>query len=364
MVTFYGKKQNGAAMVTVLGIVAVVSIVCGMLSLSASQQARSSQITREMLKARMIAESGLNKAYCSVKTDFTQAQSYTLTETFDGGTYTVTSSTLGSEDGNRAQLVSVGVYGLGRSVVSADLENRPHTTEVSSDGFFSLDYDLISGGDMTLTGNFGANVNTVFSNGDINLKGSTDVEAMIVSGAKTIQWHKMPENVTVMPEQPAQEIYPESLATAIESLIAYALKNGAVYDDAADIPASPPGSVAYCTGSGSGWRGGGTGCFIFAGDFSSTYSHLTVTSADGYPALIVLSPSDVKFSAGTEIHGAVVLPNSSLQITGHAALYGPLLVGQTIKGSGTADLYAGDGQGFALPPQAEVTDRLVITAWH
>jgi len=356
--------RAGSALLTVLGIVAVVSIVCAMLGASAVTQTRSSQITRDMLKARMIAESGLNKAYNAIKGDFALAQGYQLAESFGGGAYTVRAVPLTGVSANRAQLFAEGTCGLGKVVVAADLENRTLMTSSDTGDFFPLEADLISGGYTRLTGNFGAQITSIFSNGDIDLKGSSDVEAMIVAGAKSISWHKMPANVTVLPNQPAREIFPAALAAAIQSLIAYAQQNGAVYDRASAIPNSPPGGVAYCTGTGAGWRGGGNGCFIFEGDFSATYSHLTITAANGYPALIVLSPSDVKFSAWTEIHGAVLLPNSSLQITGHADLYGPLLVGQTIKGSGTADMYAGDGQGFTLPPQQQAVDSVVITAWH
>ena len=49
-------RRRGSAMLTVLGIVSVISIVCGMLGMAASQQMHSSKITRDMLKARMIAE--------------------------------------------------------------------------------------------------------------------------------------------------------------------------------------------------------------------------------------------------------------------------------------------------------------------
>ena len=357
-------RRSGSALLVVLGIVTIISVVCGMLGVTATAQTRSSQITRDMLKARMIAESGLNKAYNAVKGDFALAANYQLTESFSGGTYTVRAVPLSGVAADRAQLFAEGTCGLGHVVVAADLENRPLVTGGSTVDFFSLDFDLISGGYMRLTGNFGAHITTIFSNGDIDLRGSSDVEAMIVAGAKTISWHKMPANVTVLPNQPAKVIFPEALAAAIQSLITYAQKNGAVYASASAIPDSPPGGVAYCTGTGAGWRGGGNGCFIFEGDFSATYSHLAITAANGYPALIVLSPSDVKFSAWTEIHGAVLLPNSSLQITGHAALYGPLLVGQTIMGSGTADMYAGDGQGFSLPPLQQSVDNVVITAWH
>ena len=52
------KRMNvrGSAILVVLGIVAVVSIVCAMLGLAANQQMHSSKITRDTMKARTIAE--------------------------------------------------------------------------------------------------------------------------------------------------------------------------------------------------------------------------------------------------------------------------------------------------------------------
>ena len=362
------KKKNdrckGAAILAVLGIISIVAIVCGMLGFTASQQMRASQITRDMLKARLIAESGLNKAYNAIKSDFSKAKAYSEQASFDGGTYAVKSTSVTGGGANRAKLVSQGVCGLGRSEVSMDVENRPKVSvdENSSDNFFDLTFDLFSGGPMTISGNCGVNVTLIFSNGTIDMGGSSSVSALIIASASTIDTKKLPSDVTLKPNQPAQEVYTAALKAAIAAFKAYAQKNGAVYSSAADIPASPPGGVAYCTGSDAGWSGDGTGCFIFEGTFSG--KHLNVTSVDGYPSLIVLSPSDIKLNAGTVLNGAVILPNSSLRFNGHAVIYGPLLVGQTMTGLGTADLYAGAGQGFNLPPTETANDNVVVTAWH
>ncbi|MEI7901976.1 MAG: hypothetical protein WCK89_17120 [bacterium] len=360
------EGRNGSAMLTVLGIVSVVSIVCGMLGVTALNQARSSQVTRDMLKARTIAESGLNKAYHAIKENFPLVKGYQLTESFDGGIYKIRSVELTGVSPNRAQLFGEGVYGLGRVVVAADVENRPLVTgdEDGSDDFFELDYDLLVGGVLKLSGNFYADVTKIHSNGSADLGGSANLgsEQVVVSSAGTAAWKKQPANVTLLSQQPAQEIFSDALAAALDALKAYAVANKAVYASGAAIPFEPPGGIAYCTGPDDGWSGDGKGCFIFEGVFSG--KHLNVESVDGYPSLVVLSPSSFTLNAGTVLKGAVILPNSSLKFNGHAAIYGPLLVGQTMTGLGTADLYAGSGQGFTLPPKESQKDRVVITAWH
>ena len=360
-------KRNGSALLTALGIVAVVSVVCGMLGVTAMTQTRSAQITREMLKARMIAESGLNKAYHAVKENFSLVNGYQLNESFAGGAYKVRAVPLaGGVDVNRAQLFAEGTYGLGNVVVAADLENRTRavTDGDGSGDFFNLIYDLLVGGSMDLKGNFNASVTAIHANGNAAITGSANVDAKTVSSAKTVTWKKPDGTVTLLSNQTPKEILTLALMDAINSFKAFAEKNNAVYASGGQVPQSPPGGVAYCTGSSDGWNGQGTGCFIFEGDVSFQGSSMNVSSVSGYPALIVLSASDVKFNAGTEIHGAILLPNASLKINGHAAVYGPVLVGQTMTGNGTADFYAGDGQGFNLPPKESLTDNVVITAWH
>ncbi len=360
-------KTSGSALLTVLGIVAVVSIVCAMLGLTASQQARSSQITREMLKARLIAESGLNKAYHLVKENFALVKGdYRLEESFGGGTFKVCKGTLKDADPNRAQLISEGVCGLGRSTVSIDLENRPLILRDpdDADNYFNLLFNLLVGGSMNLSGNFQAQVTAIHANGNVKLNDITHVDATTVSSAKTVTWKKDDGTVTVLSNQTPVEILTAALMAAIQEFKDYAIAHDAVYASGSEIPAAPPGGVAYCKGSDAGWSGQGTGCFIFEGDVSLQGKSLNVSSVNDYPALIVLSASEVKLNAGTVVNGAILIPNGSAKLNGHSVVYGAILVGQSMTGNGTADLFAGSGKGFSLPPDEAQKDNVVITAWH
>ncbi len=360
------EERAGSALLTVVGIVAIMTMVCAALGVTATNRVREAQVTRELLKARLIAESGLNKAYRAVKADYSLARTYRLEESFGGGRYTVEAVPLEGVDANRAQLQAVGVCGLGRAVVKIDLERRVQTGAVEGEDelFFPLPYDLLVGGTMKLSGNLYADVTALHSNGSSDMGGSFNLggAAVTISSAGTASWKKAPATVTLQSGTAAQPISTADLNAAFDRLKAYAEANGAVYPSGASVPAEPPGGVAYITGSSAGWSGEGTGCFIFQGTFST--KHVNLTSVNNYPALVVLSPSAVQFNAGAVIQGAVLLPTSSLKFNGHAAIYGPILVGQTMTGNGTADLYAGGGQGFSLPPQLETTDKLVVTAWH
>lgn len=359
-------KMRGSAILVVLGIVAVVSIVCAMLGMAASQQMHSSQITRDAMKARMIAESGLNQAYHSVKTNFALVKGYGLSESFDGGTYTVRSGALTGSSEDRAQLISEGKCGLGRSVVVADLENRKRVSSDADDAdkYFNLLFDLLVGGTLDLKGNFKVDVSQIHANGNVTIQGSAEVDAKTVSSAGTVTWKKPDGTVVTLNDQSPVEILTAALGEAINEFIQYAKDHNSVYASGAQIPTAPECGVAYCTGDPSGWSRTGTGCFIFAGDASFQGNAVNVSSANGYPALIVLGTGEVKFNSGTEIHGAILIPNGSARVNGHSAFYGAILVGQGMTGNGTADLYAGTGQGFNLPPNETSSDNVVITAWH
>jgi len=348
------EQQQGSAILTVLGIVSVVSIVCGFLGFAATQQMRAAQITREMLKARLIAESGLNKAYHEVKTDYYKLKSYSAAGTFGGGTYKVTATTSLGGSENRAQLVSEGVCGMGRAVVSADLENAKK--KYALDEF--VRYDLHTGGVLYLSGTVDSAIEAMFANSGVKISGSTVFEGsttISTTGEVTEQNNRVTGDY-VPQEGQTLEAFPSELWKVIDTLKGIAKNNDAVYASGADIPSSPPGGVALCTGSADGWNGG-TGTFIFMGEVSLQGSGLSINSENGYPALVVLSTSDVRLNADAMINGAVWIPNANLKINGHADFYGLILVGQSMTGNGTADLHAGE---LALPDY----DNVIITAWH
>jgi len=360
------ERQSGSAVLTVLGVISIVTVVCGMLGYSSTQQMRSSQITREMLKARLIAESGLNKAYNALKNDFALISGYQEQAEFGDGSYTVKAVALSGGSVQRAQLISTGVCGLGRAAVSVDIENRPKvlSDDDPSDDYFNLLFDLLVGGTLDMKGNFKAEVTDIHANGSATISGSAETDAKTVSSAGQVTWKKSDGTVTLLSNQSPVEILTAALTAVINDFIAYAEENGAVYASGADIPASPPGGVAYCTGDSSGWSRTGNGCFIFAGEASFQGNAVNVSSVNGYPALIVLGAGEVKFNSGSVVHGAILVPNGSLKFNGHADLYGAIVVGQGVTGNGTADLHAEGGQGFSLPPKDEVTDNVVVTAWH
>lgn len=369
------QRQKGAALIIVLGIIAVVTITAGAMSYTANQQMHAAKVTREILKARLIAESGLNKAYNEIKGDFSKISGCAQSGTLGDGTYAVTVRTDIGGDPNRAQIISEGRCGIGKATVSADLENIPLLVASGGGGgeyyFFPLAYDLLVGGILQFKGNSDAEVTLIFANEELTVTGSADFADPVSLSSASKVTVKHPKKITgsyeTYPYQSPEEIVTEALTAAINALKAYAQKNGAVYASGAEIPQNPPGGIAYCTGSSAGWSKKGKGCFIFEGDVSVQGSGVDIESVNGFPALIVLSASQVHFNSDATIRGAILIPNGSLKINGHAEIYGVILIGQSAIFNGTSDFYAGEGgQGFAVPvvEEVSVTDNVVITAWH
>jgi hypothetical protein len=364
------QRQKGAALIIVLGIIAVVTITAGAMSYTASQQMHAAKITREMLKARLIAESGLNKAYNEVKGDFSKISSCAQSGTLGDGTYTVRARTAIGGNPNRAQIISEGRCGIGKATVSADLENIPLVTgaEGSGSDFFEFMYDLLVGGWLKFAGNPDAGFTKIFSNETLTVSGNphlADLVQFFSASIVDIKTKKIEGKYEKYNNQPRQVIATEALTAAINTLKAYAQKHGAVYASGHEIPENPPGGIAYCTGSSDGWSKKGKGCFIFEGEVRVQGSGIDIESVNGFPALIVLSPSDVHFTADALIYGAILIPNGSFTVNGHAEIHGVILVGQAATINGTADLYLGEGgRGFALPSEESTTDNVVITAWH
>ncbi|MGI6099152.1 MAG: hypothetical protein GX174_05880 [Lentisphaerae bacterium] len=365
--------RKGSALLIVIGIVLLISLATAALSYHASHQMHTSKVTREQLKARLIAESGLNKAFHEIRQDFDQVHSYSDTAEFGDGAFAVTNAPLYGPDGSvledRAQLISHGTCGgVGKAVVKIDVERRSSTT--SPDGelarrFFDLIYNLAVDGPLTLTGNFKANVDRIHANGNVVLQKGSVTDTTTVSGTGSVTWkNKKGGEAILLDHQSPVELLAQALFDAIQTLIDYATSNGQVYDSASQLPAAPEGGVAYCKGDGRGWDGVGKGCYIFAGDGNFQGNKFDLESVNGYPALIVLGVNETKVNGG-KIKGAFIVPNGYVKLNGNAEFHGAILVGQYMTGTGTADIYAGDGKGFYLPSgEITTTEEVVITAWH
>lgn len=355
-------NRKGTALITVLGLVSLICIASGYIAYMASQEMHMGRVIRESSKAKYIAESGLNTAYILIKYKFSRADGLHIEGTFADGKYVVTGEQ-DPENDQRFKLTSLGTCGVyGRFKVAADVENRPVLLTGNSERFFALPYDFLGLSAISLSGNLGAGVTSIHGNGPVTMTGASSTDATTITSAMTVTLKKV-SPAPITQSGTARVAMPANLTAAINELILYATENGEVYRSGEMPSATPIGGVAVVTGLPPANWTGGTGCYIFTGGGRAVLNGITINNVAGYPSLIFPNSTELAFTGNVILNGAVLLPSSSLRIAGNAAVYGPLIVGMSVEGSGTANLFTGDfGQGFNLPPSS--TDNVVISAWH
>ena len=354
------SAQSGTAIITVLGLISLICMASGYIAFTASQEVHTSRVLRESLKAKLIAESGLNAAYNMLKVDFRRAPGLNVESDFANGSYHVTSAPDPAST-FRFQLTSVGTCGqFGKYTVSCDVENRQITGR-DDDDEFELEYDFLGLGSITISGNFDADVETIHGNGNVVMGGGSSTAASRITSSGTVTINKKVSPAPTTANGVPVETLPAGLEAAIDELIAFARQNGEVYADGVAPAAAPEGGIAVCEGFPPPNWTGGTGCYIFLGGGKIVLNNVTINNVDGYPSLVFKNTAEISFTGNVQLDGAVLLTSSSLRFTGNATVNGPLVVGQTVDGNGTANLTGGD-QSFTRPPT--VTDNVVISAWH
>jgi hypothetical protein len=255
-------------------------------------------------------------------------------------------------------------------IVSADLEARPINLGNDSGSYVALDTSIFVNGTLFGRGNGNYTVSSIHANNNITFKGSTDFYTPpdLSSGGDIDLGKKQTGDVGTQDEYVDQKPIPQ---VPVDTFIAVAEKNGQVYDSVNDLPANPPGGVAVCTATSAKWNDEDpqTGCYIFMGSFQiSSGLNLNADPSTGYPALIVMGTSVHISGSGNKawhhINGAVYAPNAAMHITG-STIRGPIVCGQDFDYSGTGSVFGGGTtQGFSLPPEESIAEKVVITAWH
>lgn len=93
------KSRQGAALVTVLIVVVLMTLAGATVINLASQQSYAANRVREQVKAQALAEAGANEAYSILKADFSQRESDTAfpEKQFEDGTYDATVTPVGND---------------------------------------------------------------------------------------------------------------------------------------------------------------------------------------------------------------------------------------------------------------------------
>jgi len=390
------QRRQGAALVSLMVIVLLVSIAGAAMVGFAKQQAFSITRVRDYMKAQAYAEAGANEAYSILKSDFASAQDPSLfpARNFGDGGYDATVTAVGSD---QASIESVGQCGNASITVKCDVMNMAPAggggggggggSTPPAVGAYTL--VIVSGEKMTWTGSGTMDINggTIHSGADTKLTGSgkfngnfesqgriwSTGSVKINGDATAPSWKgKSPGNVLGT----ATTATPDPVALPPIDLTPYydeALANGQVYNGYTHWSGSSkvtiPGGIMWVNGkfkySGSG---GIEGCIIATGDIDITGSGDQIKVGD-FPALISRD-GDIDIAGSGKFHGLIYAINGDFDKSGSGDTWGSIFCKGKFKKSGSWQLCTYENS-TPVPPGGGgggggggSSDHVVITAWQ
>ncbi len=383
--------KKGSALVTTFAVVILVAAVCSGMYAFSSQQLLSTTRTRDFLKARVIAEAGINQAYNQLKFNFDAKDNDDLfpESEFSDGTYDVDVVTVGT---NTARLVSLGKCGLAQATVKVDLLNQERTNldwqqnETEIDPSLFTNYAVLTGGmiswggggevqgggkirtnnrlEMKGGGEFRGPGIVVYSSQQIYIQGSSE----ILGEAHAPSFDGKTQNITTK----VTEAVPFVTIPLIDLTAYYrhALANNEVKTTTTfqlNSDYTPEGGVLWVNGNIKISNGSINGCIIATGDIAISTSR-TMTSVNGYP-LLISRDGTIKITSTPTMSGLIYARGGSVDWQGGGTLSGAIVAAGALNKSGGSDMIINF---TGLPPAAPDTvvvntnssDYVIISAWQ
>lgn len=384
MKTQYDKVNGraGAAFMTVMIVVLIISFVSSAIVSMAMYQPRSIARVRDYIRAKAIAEAGVNQAYSMLVTNFAaryDGAAFPATS-FGGGTFDVTVSAVGTD---AAYLVSVGTFGTSTARAAVDLKNYGET-EPSTGPSSAWGHSIFANGSINLNGS-GTLYGSAFSNqsltqngaiewgssevacdvytvGPFRVNGTADVFGDVYAPVILVTGQN---NITATHQQTVPPIrFPTIDLTELYNT---AVANGQVYGGGtynSDVTlGNIPGGVAWFSGDVRFKKTlDFTGCVIATGDirFDGAFSN---TREGNLPA-IVSRDGGILINGHHTLEGLVYCAGD-LRMNGSGTIDGSIVVGGNIDLNGSYGIVT---YTYSAPPGAgsdgDGGDVIGISAWQ
>lgn len=397
------RSQTGSSLIVAMAIVTLAAAGAGGLFLYAGSQATMGRRSDDYLRARAIAESGLNVTYNMLRSNFRANYSpgVLAATNFGGGTYQV-SFRDGGNNTNLATLVATGTFHGAMATVAINLRYYPEVVTTTYGSYstiygpYTFTNTLLVGGNVDWTGGGSfADGSRAHANGYISLGGSADwaksatgtlyvsssTKFSLDSGSATLEatWVKAPVITSYKAGNLTATKYVQSVAQIpiptieLSPFYTMALKGGQVKTN---YNLQPSGS--YTVPGGFMWvvgdldiKGAVCGCFVATGNITLESGAVVTPYAPGFPTLLARD-GQIKMTGQADITGVVIAQNSGVNWNGGGNVRNGALVcsGALSKGGSSGSV------GFSLPgnsitiytPDTSVktnsTSRLVIQAWQ
>ena len=418
------RSRQGSALITVMALVLLVPLIAGSMVVFSQQQAYSVKRQTDQIRAKALAEAGVNEAYSRIATNFaarTSTNLFPLTS-FGGGTYKANITTVAT---NRALICCTGVYGRATARAILQVQNYVQSTTnggggpvgayacaimanglitISGSGDFNVGTNGIIHGNNTFSksgsGNFVAQRTEVCSGTDLSGSWTFDMDFAsggdcTISGSGQINHNiqcdalgcsgsfKVLGNGTVLTySKSGSGGVMGTLTTGVDSVVPTiaipnidltpyylcASNNGQVFNGKSISGSSnvqPTGGVMWVNGnlsiSGSGNL---IGCFIATGniDISGSGSQIKVNQ---YPAL-VSRDGTINISGSQSFHGLIYAKTGAFGKSGSGLVLGSIICGGNFTASGSWGLLTYEDS-TPVAPGATATgsaDRVVPKVWQ
>lgn len=286
------KNESGAIFLSTMISLLVMVIVGGSIFNLTSQDLFFVNHLKKSTQAKQLAEAGLAQACAKLKANWTSNTTYPQTN-IGPGSYQATVAT----SGGRTLVTSVGsVQGISRSA----------SAEVIPPAVSAFNYAIASGGSGVIdagTGQSPGVINgSVYSHGSLSLDGPSSGGALVINGSAvtassslavsssvTLTGTQTTNYATTVPFPSVDLNYYQTIASANGQYFA-----GSKVYNSGQIPAAPAGGVIYVSGSCTIYGAQTTNATLVVGGSlaiqktGNNYPKVTVTKADGMPAMIVM----------------------------------------------------------------------------
>jgi hypothetical protein len=394
------NAKSGSSLILALVLIFAVSAGAAIVYEYTANQARMSKKTIDMLKARSIAESGINITYAKLKNDISKLNNGNWAEeSFDGGKYNIHLNIIAS---NRMSLISIGNYNGVESKVRADLRYYPSeeimvnpssTTVGTIYGPYIYNHSLYVGGTCTWRGRGTFGGGNVYVNGLIDLGGngtwvkSSGSTLKIYSSTKinTFGSGEIVCDSVIAPEITQKKSDGIIGALVISSVSApvlpeielspfyqHAYKNGQVKTGNFSVPSGyvPVGGILWCDGT-LDFKGKVTGCFIATAGITLEAGAEVKPINPNWPTLYNKA-GDINFTGQAETYGFIYTGGNVKFAGGGAMQDGPVIIKGNLEKRGNSDMIDNiPSTGFVIIPPvvnpqqiSNTVERLVITGWQ
>ncbi len=341
-------------------LVLMVAVASGVLAFG-QQQMHAARMTRDYLKAKVIAETGLNVAYNDIRSSIARAGNYVGAETaFADGSYAVTIEQVGEsgdENVRFLRLASLGKCGISEARATLAVRHRHLIGEtVNPDLDKVLRNAVTSGAAITLGGSIyiGGDVASPIS---IRINGnSANIDGSAYSPSFRGSSGGVDGEITNDPSRYA--INWESILDIDKFL------ESSVTWDGRNLSAYPANTIVYFPGDANISGSYTFQCSVIAkGDIKMTGS-TTLLQPGTYPALVSLTGS-VKMGGSATAHGLVAALGGDGTVThsGTGAVYGSVLSVGDFKESGNWSIYFTELD-IRPPDTTDNSDLVEVVAWQ